>query len=137
MYTTQLETPLKAIVSKLEAYAGEKITIFKYNDFGFPIAIQTTLKELSIQPYAQYQNTLKIVHKPKRKRKYWGHRFYESDQLIVVEGWHDLDTRSTHDTIGSNQNAVTTQSKYACFDKQYMKDINKTLNTGIIVKMNV
>ncbi|MET3505571.1 hypothetical protein [Halalkalibacter oceani] len=137
-YTVINETPLQPVQEALSAHEGEKVTIIKLSDFGFPVAIQTTLKSSAIESYAQYENTLKIIHKPKRKRTYYSNRIMESDQLIVVNGWINLNESLTHSTLTQNEQLTVKQSKYSSFDKQYLSDILDSLNkNNLIIKFNL
>ncbi len=72
------------IADKLEI--GKMYTLFKYGEFGFPVVAQFKLVSKTIEPYAQYQESLRIMFIPKGKRKETGIRLYGDNRLAIWEG---------------------------------------------------
>lgn len=117
---------------------GRKVTIVKFSEFGFPVVINTVIDKVVVEPYAQYKESLKIIHKPKRKRSLYANRIIPKDALLVYDGWLDIDLGSlTKTVIKQDENVTVTQSKYRSFDKQLMQDAISSIIGKLIVKMNV
>ncbi|MFB5759073.1 hypothetical protein [Paenibacillus medicaginis] len=104
-----------------------KVTMVMFTEFGFPNAVQTTVKEISVKPYAQYKEALYIIHKPKGKRSEWVNIILPHNDIMIYEGWINVDingiTKNTDKYIKYNQLVTVTQSKYGCFDRRYMSDL--------------
>lgn len=52
----------------LSSKINQKITIFKHNDFGFPVATKCILHEVKVKDYAQYKDSIFLIFTPKGKR---------------------------------------------------------------------
>lgn len=116
---------------------GRKVTIVKFNNFGWPVVMNTVIERLEVKPYAQYKESLKIIHKPKRKRSSYYNMILPKESLMVFDGWLDIDTdKLTNDTIKDNEHVTVKQSKYGCFDKQFMIDALNTAGVNPIVQIN-
>jgi hypothetical protein len=110
--------------SDINSMKGEKVTIIKLSDFGFPVVIQTRLNEAKIQSYAQYSDSLKIIHTPKRKRNMVYNLFTPADSgALIYKGWINIDANKlTYNTIEEGEQVTTKQSKYGSFDRNYLFD---------------
>ncbi|PZT57474.1 hypothetical protein [Paenibacillus silvae] len=125
----------KEIISKLEA--GHKVSIVRFSEFGFPQLIHTVVESVNVNRYAQYDNALYITHKPKRKRTNWTDIILPYQEVLVYDGWIDLDIESvSQNTIVSNRSITVKQSKYTSFDPQYMADIKSNLNLKPLITIN-
>jgi hypothetical protein len=107
----------------LKSCEGEKVTIVKFNDFGFPVVFETVLKGIANKPYAQYNEALWITHKPKRKRNLYRNIILPNENILVYRGWLNIDINKSAYTISNEKGMVVQQSKYGCFDDQYLHDV--------------
>ncbi|ODA07652.1 hypothetical protein [Paenibacillus polymyxa] len=111
-----------------------KATIVKFDEFGFPVVLHTVIKGVGIEPYAQYNDSLVIEHQPKQKRKLWETRVLPYEELMINDGWIDIDTdKAMHNVIKSDEYVTIKQSKYRCFDKHFLKDIKALINQQPLV----
>ncbi|WP_431785814.1 hypothetical protein [Paenibacillus lactis] len=116
---------------------GRKVTIVKFNDFGWPVVMNTVIERLEVKPYAQYKESLKIVHKPKRKRTSYYNMILPQESLLVFDGWLNIDTdKLTNNVLKDNDRVTVKQSKYGCFDKRFMIDTLDTVGVNPIVQIN-
>lgn len=122
----------KTAVNELQA--DRKVTIFKFNEFGWPVMYQTRIKEVDVTPYAQYKESLIIKHVPKGKRSLRGNRVLPMDEFIVYEGWIDFDIDELTYNIETKSEEVTVKrSKYTCFDRNYFADLKQAINKEMLV----
>lgn len=134
-YTVTQSSEFTEVVEQLTE--GRKVTIVKFNDFGFPVVMNTVIERLEVKPYAQYKESVKIVHKPKRKRTPCYNMILPQESLMVFDGWLDIDTdKLTNEVIKDNEHVTVKQSKYGCFDKQFMIDALNTVGVKPIVQIN-
>jgi hypothetical protein len=75
----------------LASKINQKITIFKHNDFGFPVATKCTLNEVTIKDYAQYKNSLFIVFTPKGKRTKYRIILHGYESVLFYDDHIELD----------------------------------------------
>lgn len=130
------DTPIKKAAEALQAHKENKITIVKFSDFGFPIAIQTVLNSVEVKPYAQYSESLVLIHKPKRKRSLWKNTILPNESVIILEGWHNVDSEKlTYNTLEENENITVKQSKYGSFDNNFLKDVLNYIKADPIVNI--
>lgn len=116
---------------------GRKVTIMKFNDFGWPVVMNTVIERLEVKPYAQYKESLKIIHKPKRKRSSYYNMILPKESLMVFDGWLDIDTdKLINNVLEDNDRVTVKQSKYRCFDSQFMVDALNTIGNEPIVQIN-
>lgn len=109
-----------------------KVTLIKFSEFGFPVLINTVIKSVEVKPYAQYNESLRIIHKPKNKRSLWQNIILPQDELLVYDGWLNVDLDSiTKETLKENESVKVTQSKYSSFDRSFIADIVSTLGEPI------
>nr|WP_222125651.1 hypothetical protein [Paenibacillus xylanexedens] len=131
----QVTEAQKEIISKLET--GRKLSIVKFSEFGFPQLIHTVIESVNVDHYAQFDNALYITHKPKRKRTNWTDIILPYQEVLVYDGWIDLDIDSvSRNIIISNRSVTVKQSKYSSFDSQYMSDIKTKLNLNPLITIN-
>lgn len=136
IYKYNVQNAFKSTINQLTG--GRKVTIVKYSEFGFPIAFNTTIDKVMVEPYAQYKETLKVVHKPKRKRSLYVERILDKDSVLIYDGWLDIDLDSLANNIIREDSHITVkQSKYHSFDKQYFKDAIATIKGKLIVSLNI
>ena len=105
----QRNSVINSIAKKILPFVESKVTIVKFSEFGFPVAIQTVLKSVENKSYAQYDEALWIVHKPKRKRSEHRNIVLPHESLLVYIGWIDINMKNI---AYSQINDITRQSKY-------------------------
>lgn len=116
---------------------GRKVTIMKFNDFGWPVVFNTVIERLEVKPYAQYKESLKIIHKPKRKRSLYSNLILPKEELLVFDGWLDIDTDNLmYNVTKDNEHVTVKQSKFGCFDSQFMADALNSVGVKPIVQIN-
>ncbi|MEK4006364.1 hypothetical protein [Paenibacillus sp. FSL H3-0333] len=117
---------------------GQKVTIVKFSEFGFPYAVNTTIDSLVVKPYAQHKDSLYVTHKPKGKRKLWRDVFHPFQDFIVYDGWLNIDIDSlTKKVVSSNSTMTIIQGNYNCFDRRYLSDIVSAVSQSPLVAFNV
>lgn len=97
---------------------GQKATIFKYSEMGFPQSIQCTINNVEIRKYAQHDNLLHIIYTPKGKRTQYVCRVYDYSGYLIYAGHVALtDAMFVKSTQGDG---VTVQESLTCFDGEYL-----------------
>ena len=124
--------PLQKAIFAAKLVPGNKYTLFYLNDFGFPVCQKITFERMEFSTYAQYSDVVKLIFKPYRKRSVYQKYFYNCS-LSIFEGWQDLKEEDIKTTIKENAHIKITQSKYSCFDANYIKDGNKLLKNPIMI----
>ncbi|AJA41515.1 hypothetical protein AXJ14_gp196 [Geobacillus virus E3] len=115
-------SPITQATRKLNGLIGEKVTIVKFSEFGFPVVFETVLNKVINEPYAQYKESLVLIHKPKRKRTLWKNRILPKDELLVYRGWLNIKDEMFYN-ITKTAAMTMKESKYGCFDEQYLHDV--------------
>ena len=67
---------------------GQKLTLIYISDFGGMVTSKVTFDSVEYGKYAQYDNAVKLVFKPERKRGLYFKWFYRD--ILVFDGWHDV-----------------------------------------------
>ncbi|RNB59515.1 hypothetical protein EDM57_05075 [Brevibacillus gelatini] len=117
---------------------GRKVTIVKFSEFGFPVVINTVINSATVKPYAQYSESLHIVHKHKRKRNQYVNIILPKDKLLIYDGWIDIDVENLTYNLNKRDDLISVrQSKYGSFDNQFMRDAINCIKGNLIVKLNV
>lgn len=121
---------------KTEVPTGKKVTIIGFGEFGFLAKTQTTIQEINKKPH--YQNCpesmmgVELIHKPKGKRQMFRKRIESSSNVLVYDGWIDIDIED----IMYKKEGIMQYTKYPCFDKRFLEDIIKTVtDTPIMIRM--
>lgn len=103
-------------IDQLEA--GDKITLVKQSDFGFPIAIKLKVDKAFYKDYAQYRDCVQIQGKPPRKRKLRAYLVRPNEDFRIYEGF--VDVLDTSEVI-SEDSEVTVRCLGTCFDENSLK----------------
>jgi hypothetical protein len=119
-----LNSPITQATRKLNGLIGEKVTIVKFSEFGFPVVFETVLNKVINEPYAQYKESLVLIHKPKRKRTLWKNRILPNESLLVYHGWLNIKDELFYH-VTKTAGMTMKESKYGCFDDQYLHDVIK------------
>lgn len=113
---------------------GEKYTLFGFNDFGFPQTTHTVIEKISIEKYAQYDNALFIVHRPKRKRTSYRKVVLPDNTLYIYKGWIDVESEMYGKAEHRENGTIIRTSQFSSFDKGYInKGINSVSNKPIAI----
>lgn len=124
------------ILQLLELKPNDRYTIAFMGEMGFCHSIQFTLESSRSGRFAQYEESVELIFKPKGKRSLRSLRFYGSKTFAVWQGWIEVNT----DFFGpaSSNGFVTTQtSRYLSCDERYLTDaIASSSATPIITKLS-
>lgn len=119
---------------------GQKVTIFKINDWGMMSESRITVDQWECSKFAQYDNAIKLTFTPQNKRKLYYNHYYST--MLVYNGWLELPKTVLNDISESN-GFIITQSKYtSCskdqfdailthFESQNMKPIINTYKPNL------
>lgn len=118
-----LNSPITQVTRKLNGLIGEKVTIVKFSEFGFPVVFNTVIDKVENKPYAQYNEALWLTHKPKRKRNLYRNIILSDESLLVYRGWLNIDTDKLMYNVSNESEMIIRQSKYHSFDRQYFADV--------------
>ena len=78
---------------KAELKKGEKYTLLYTNDFCFPCASKITLESVEATRYAQYDDAVRLIFKPCKKRNFYQKYFYgDHARFVILRGWYDIET---------------------------------------------
>ncbi len=104
---------------------GDKITLVKLSEFGYPITIKLKFELAYFGDYAQYKNCLYIQGKQPRKRKSTAYRIKPYDKFALYLDHIDIAdfTKSSTDEDGTTTTAYGT-----CFDYERFKTLNEDNN---------
>lgn len=127
---------LTEVVAKLEESKSERITLLMLGEFGFPAVSNTTVHEVKIGSYAQYDEAIFLIHRPARKRKYFRKVILPYQSFVIWEGWEKVDTDMYKPGVVRN-GMVMQESKYSSFDKRYLLDSLNSVKKAPLVKWNI
>lgn len=114
---------------------GQKITVGRYNDFGFFTAIKMTVHEIRVESYAQYPETVAIIFKGPRQRKLRIVRFFPETKYVVWAGHVEPDTNIWASTKTDSSGVIVRRSE-SCFSEFYaQKAIDSLLQKPIFQKL--
>ncbi len=125
METLTSISSIDEIAKTLNSLAGQKVTIFMVNDFGFPRLIHCKVFTVKVKPFAQYSETIELRFVPKGKRNVSGIRLYDSDDLLVYAGHVDLNAEMFVDGNESDM----------CFSNDYFTRALASTNEVPLIKM--
>lgn len=100
---------------------GEKITLVKMSDFGFPLTIHMKFEASRLRDYAQYKNCLSIQGRQPRKRKSRVWTLNPNDDFVIYKGFVEMENTETS-YIDEEGTKITQMG--TCFDRTKLKKIN-------------
>lgn len=115
---------------------GEKITLIKFNDFGGLSTSKGIFKGYKAGRYAQYNDTVKFIYRPEKKRKDYYLWLYKD--FLLYRGWVDYPDDLLWKTIKEDFNSTMRMTRYMSCDRtqydvimEYFRDngINPVINT--------
>jgi hypothetical protein len=130
---TPVKSPITEAADTLNQH--EKVTIIKFSEFGFPVIRNTVINKAEVKPYAQYNESLQLVHRPKRKRTSYRMTILPYEDVIIYKGWLDLDLEKLTYNIEEGKDVTVKQSKYCSFDNKFLNDVMKNIKAEPIVKI--
>ena len=93
--------------------------------FSFPVSQKITLHSVEETNWAQYDDAVRFVFKPYRKRRYYQKYFYNCS-LAIYDGWVDLDKNVGYQ-IEERNGIKIKKSLYSCFDSRFFTDAIQSL----------
>lgn len=99
---------------------GNKYTLFYMSDFGGLVSSKVVYDSHQSEKYAQYDDAVKVVYKPYRKRGLYRQYFYS--RLLVFEGWHNLPESVLFD-LDSTDGWSTKSSKFLSCDLNQFEEV--------------
>ena len=112
----------------LELKSGEKYTIVRFGDMGFVFSVQLALKQVKIESYAQYPESVVLIYLPKRKRSLRGMRFLTNEDYLVYPGWVEVATEMFVSSSKSETGFTVSQSLLSC-DREYLMIAKRSVAT--------
>lgn len=106
------------ILELLTPCIDQKMTFFKFSDFGFPSLLHCKLLSVKIGSYAQYNDVLTIVYVQKGKRKPYQFRVLPHSELLVWKGHEPVNSEVYIKTITDEPGLKVRQSDMG-FSKNY------------------
>lgn len=119
-----------ALYNKLQS--GKKYTLVYLNEFGFPVAQKITFHSMRTTTYAQYSDVMEMIFTPYRKRTKYRKLIYNCS-MMIFEGWQDLKEEEVKETLEDNKNVKITKSKYGCFDRRYIDDLENCFKSPVVI----
>lgn len=102
--------------------AGQKITLYYFSDFGGIIESRGTFDSFIADSYAQYDDAVKLIYRPEKKRNLYYKWFYK--EVLVYDGWQTLPESVLWDvSYNENLGVTTKKSKYLSCDRKQLDDI--------------
>lgn len=97
---------------------NQKITIVRINDFGGMSISRGYFKSFECGKYAQYDNAVKLVYRPERKRSDYYIWFYR--EVIIFSDWFEVPEDVLWETIKENNGVTIRKSRFmSCDHAQY------------------
>lgn len=97
---------------------GQRITIVKMGDFGGLYTQRAVFESVEYGKYAQYDNAVKLIIRPERKRNLYALWLYKD--VMVYDGWlPDVPEAVMFDVVQQDNGVVTKKSKYLSCDRRY------------------
>lgn len=102
--------------------AGDKITLVKESEFGYPIVMNIKLDKIFLKDWAQYNNCVQVqgILKGKRKLLAWLIRPYQT--FAIFEGYLSDEDFKDFRKVVSDDSKVTVTSYGTCFADNAIKN---------------
>ena len=122
---------LQRAVIRANLQEGGKYTILTCGEDGFPIAEKFTFHSMECCTYAQYNDAIELTVTPYRGKNKSIITLYDNS-FIILYGWHDLTEADIYNTARETDKVKTMMSKYACFDSNYIENMERDFQPFII-----
>lgn len=101
---------------------GARYTLLKTSELGFGAhATQFTHVACQFRKYAQYDDAVRLILRPKNKRRDHEIYFYERNQFAIFAEWIDINT-DVWDAGEERGPVVIRRMKYSACDPRYFAD---------------
>lgn len=76
----------------------KELTMISMGEFGFVSLLKIKVHSANLQKFAQYDNAIKIIYTPIKKRTKYQKFMYSHKltDLIIYEGWHDIEVNTSY-----------------------------------------
>lgn len=126
-------TPKNEFVAALQNHIGQRVTLYYICDLGINTVIQTTIEDVMSIKYAQHENSIHLMHKPKGKRSIVSQFILPYTNIVIYAGWVDVDVSSIYN-VTETTHATYKQGKYKAFDKRNLTDVIDNMKLTPIIK---
>jgi len=113
---------------------GQKVTIFRINDFGMMSTNQVTIDRVEYTKFAQYDNAVKLIFQPKNQRNLYYNHYY--NDVLVYDGWLELPKEVLFNTRIDNGMIINSSKYLSCDKRQYDEIINYFQSQNILPIIN-
>jgi hypothetical protein len=103
----------------MQGLIGQKVTIFRFSEMGFPVSMPCTITGIERKKYAQYDNLLHVFYKLPRKKGLYVIRVYDRTSLLVYVGHVAL--RDSMFVSSEESGACTVRKSLVCFSDKYFE----------------
>ena len=117
---------------KADMKKNERYTIFRLNEFGYPVARKITFQSMKLTTYAQHRDAVKLFYRPCRSRKVYETWLYEGS-FAICRGWQDLPKNFGYEVLQSSSGVTISKSKYGCFDSRFFEDMKEIIRDVLVV----
>lgn len=117
---------------KADMRPGKHYTIFRLNDFGYPVAQKIEFKSVKPTTYAQHWDAVELVYRPCRGRSSFKTWFYEGS-FAICEGWQDLPENFGYEVLQSTCGVTLSRSKYGCFDSRFFDEMKEVMKNVLAI----
>jgi len=101
---------------------GDKITLVKESEFGYPIVMNIKLDRIFLKYCAQYNNCLQVQGILKGKRKLWSWLIKPYQNFAIFEGFLSNEDFVDFRKVVSDDSNVTVTSYGRCFADNAIKN---------------
>lgn len=95
---------------------GQKITMIFMSDFGGMVTQKVTFKSFSPTTYAQYDNAVRLIVRPEKKRNDYSMTLYKS--VIIYNGWIDYPEDLLWENLSSSNGISCKRSRFMSCDRE-------------------
>lgn len=111
---------------------GKRYTIVRQGSMGFVYSEHIELVEVTNEPWAQYQETIRLIYKLKGKRNLRQTRFCPRDSYLVWEGWLSVNTDIFVET--TEENGFIVRKSLGSCDREYFERAKRSVNTSPFIE---
>ena len=114
---------------------GQRITMVRISDLGGVSLIRATFDSFECGKYAQYDNAVKLILRPERKKHL--HYIWLYREVLIYDGWLDDIPENLLFDVEVKPNMTIKRSKYLSFDHtQYDVVMNYLKDKGVRLLVN-
>ena len=124
--------PIQTAFLKAGMKHGGRYTIFRLNDFGYPVAQKIEFQSMTLTTYAQHWDAVELIYRPCRSRKVYKTWFYVGS-FAICKGWQDLPENFGYEVLQSSSGVTISRSKYGCFDSRFFEDMKAVIKDVLTI----